>query len=124
MGAQAFRGSAQVPSEPLVDGLSWHRGYPLRHADLGPLASDPPPLCCNPLVAAVSTTGELLLGHSGGETREHPTSQAGGGGGTGSDDEVLPDRTAEVAAESGPSEQPPETGHIRTMTVRRTTNSQ
>ena len=67
---------------------------------------------------------ELLLGHSGGETREHPTSQAGGGGGTGSDDEVLPDRTAEVAAESGPSEQPPETGHIRTMTVRRTTNSQ
>ena len=26
LGAQAFRGSAQVPSEPLVDGLSWHRG--------------------------------------------------------------------------------------------------
>ena len=50
---------------------------------------------------------ELLLGHSGGEIREHPTSQAGGGGGTGSDDEVLPDRTAEP----GPSEQPPETGH-------------
>ena len=35
LGAQAFRGSAQVPSEPLVDGLSWHRGYrPLRRADL------------------------------------------------------------------------------------------
>ena len=29
-GTQAFRGSAQAPSEPLVDGLSWHRGYPLR----------------------------------------------------------------------------------------------
>ena len=27
LGAQAFRGSAQVPSEPLVDSLSWHRGY-------------------------------------------------------------------------------------------------
>ena len=44
LGAQALRGSAQVPSEPLVDGLSWHRGYPLRRADLGPLASDPHPL--------------------------------------------------------------------------------
>ena len=44
LAAQAFRGSAQAPSEPLVDGLSWHRGYPLRRADLGPLASDPPPL--------------------------------------------------------------------------------
>ena len=43
LAAQAFRGSAQAPSEPLVDGLSWHRGYPLRRADLGPLASDPPP---------------------------------------------------------------------------------
>ena len=30
LAAQAFRGSAQAPSEPLVDGLSWHRGYPLR----------------------------------------------------------------------------------------------
>ena len=40
LAAQAFRGSAQAPSEPLVDGLSWHRGYPLRRADLGPLGKD------------------------------------------------------------------------------------
>ena len=52
---------------------------------------------------------ELLLGHSGGETREHPTSQDNDDSDDGarSDDEETPDR----AAEPGPSEQPPETGH-------------
>ena len=52
---------------------------------------------------------ELLLGHSGGETRELPTSQDNDDrdDGARSDDEETPDR----AAEPGPSEQPPETGH-------------
>ena len=52
---------------------------------------------------------ELLLGHSGGETRELPTSQDNDDSDDGarSDDEETPDR----AAEPGPSEQPPETGH-------------
>lgn len=61
---------------------------------------------------------ELLLGHSGGETRELPTSQDnddsddgarsdGDEDGERSEDEETPDR----AAEPGPSEQPPETGH-------------
>ena len=48
---------------------------------------------------------ELLLGHSGGATRGPPTGQADDG--AGSEYEEMPDR----AAEPGPSEQPPETGH-------------
>ena len=49
---------------------------------------------------------ELLLGHSGGLTRDPPTGQAGGDDGTGSDDEEMPDRTTEP----GPSERLSEEG--------------
>ena len=48
---------------------------------------------------------ELLLGRSGGETREAPTGRTGGSDDAGSNNEEMSDR----AAEPGPSEQPPET---------------
>jgi len=52
---------------------------------------------------------ELLLGHSGGLTRDPPTGQAGGDDGTGSDDEEMPDRTTEPAPSERLSEEgPPE----------------
>ena len=47
-------------------------------------------------------------GRSGGETREAPTGRTGGSDDAGSNNEEMSDR----AAEPGPSEQPPETGHL------------